>query len=149
MRHLLDSLFRIKQDTPVLVFFDTILDFLQINFNFQTVFSEISIYSTTQTSDAVYISGGRYTRDIVAEFNNDRWRRLTNLNQGRHSHGSITIGGETMIIGGFFYDQYSSLVTEVWDLKNGTNKIIEPRLPDDRYVYGIALYVVDKDFCKK
>ena len=60
------------------------------------------MYSTTQTFDAVYINGGRYTMNIVAEFKNDQWRRLADLNQGRRGHGSITIGGETMIIGGFF-----------------------------------------------
>ena len=64
------------------------------------VFSGISHYSTTQTSDAVYIIGGLYTRDIVAEFKNEQWRRLANLNQGRSHHGSITFGGQTMIIGG-------------------------------------------------
>jgi len=52
--------------------------------------------------DAVYIIGGYYTKDIVAEFKNDQWRRLADLNQGRYGHGSITIGGETMIIGGYF-----------------------------------------------
>ena len=41
------------------------------------------------------------------------------------------------------------MVTEVWELENGTNKIIEPTLPDNHYAFGIALYVVDKDFCKK
>ena len=50
--------------------------------------------------DAVYIIGGRWTQDIVAEFKNDQWHRLANLNQGRYLHGSITIGGQTMIIGG-------------------------------------------------
>ena len=44
---------------------------------------------------------------------------------------------------------FSPLVTEIWELEIGTNKIIEPTLPDDHYAWGIALYVVDKDFCKK
>ena len=64
------------------------------------VFSGISHYSTTQTSDAVYIIGGLYTKDIVAEFKNDQWLQLANLNQGRYAHGSIIIGGQTMVIGG-------------------------------------------------
>jgi len=67
----------------------------------KTIFRGISAYSTTQTSDAVYIIGGFYTKDIVAEFKNDQWRQLADLNQGRFSHGSITIGGQTMIIGGY------------------------------------------------
>ena len=70
-----------------------------------TNFREISIYSTTQTLDAVYIIGGYVTKDIVAEFKNDQWRRLANLNQGRDAHGSITFGGQTMIIGGYFNRQ--------------------------------------------
>ena len=52
--------------------------------------------------DAVYIIGGWYTRETVAEFKNDQWRRLANLKQGRYAHGSITIEGQTMIIGGYF-----------------------------------------------
>ena len=42
---------------------------------------------------------------------------------------------------------FSTIPTEVWELENGTNKIIEPFL--SYYSYGTALYVVDKDFCKK
>ena len=80
-------------------------NFHRLNFNFETVFSGISYYSATQTSDAVYIIGGLRTKDIVAEFKNDQWRPLPNLNQGRHGHGSIIIGGETMIIGGFYSGQ--------------------------------------------
>ena len=80
-------------------------NFHRLNFNFETIFSEISYYSATQTSDAVYIIGGLYTKDIVAEFKNDQWRPLANLNQGRFGHGSIIIEGETMIIGGFFNKQ--------------------------------------------
>ena len=44
---------------------------------------------------------------------------------------------------------FSPLVTEVWELENGINKIIEPTLPNGEYVNGIALYVVEKDFCKQ
>ena len=74
----------------------------------KTNFRGISIYSTAQTLDAVYIIGGTFTKDVVAEFKNDQWRRLANLNQGRDGHGSITIGGETMIIGGYL--NYQMLV---------------------------------------
>ena len=63
------------------------------------------MYSTTQTLDAVYIIGGWSTRNIIAEFKNDQWRRLADLNQRRAGHRSITIGGETMIIGGEYYGQ--------------------------------------------
>ena len=44
---------------------------------------------------------------------------------------------------------FRPLVTEIWQLENGNNKIIDPTLPDFDYVAGIALYVVEKDFCQK
>ena len=64
------------------------------------IFSSIALYSATQTSHTVYIIGGAYTENIVAEFKENLWRRLADLKQGRTRHGSITIGGQTMIIGG-------------------------------------------------
>ena len=86
--------------------------------------------------------------DIVAEFKNNQWRRLPNLNQRRYRHVSITFGGQTMIIGGDSDIMSTSpLVTEVWELGNGKNKIIEPSV-DPSYVPGNALYIVKKDFCK-
>ena len=63
-------------------------------------FSQIAYYSTAHTSDAVYIIGGYYTDKIVAEFKDNQWSSLQNLNQGRYSQGSITVGDETMVIGG-------------------------------------------------
>ena len=71
------------------------------NFYSKTVFRRISRYTTAQTSEAAYIIGGSYTKDIVAEYKDDRWRDDPwHFNQGRYAHGSITIGGQTMIIGG-------------------------------------------------
>ena len=37
---------------------------------------------------------------MIAEFKNDQWRRLDDLKKGRASHGSITVGTQTMIVGG-------------------------------------------------
>ena len=54
----------------------------------------------SHTSDAVYIIGGYYTDKIVAEFKDSQWSCLQTLNQGRYSHGSITVGDQTMVIGG-------------------------------------------------
>ena len=101
-RELLTTL---KRKPPYKYFLIHYQNFNKLNFNFETVFSEISAYSATQTSDAVYVIGGRWTKDIVAEFKNDQWRRLANLNQGRQAHGSITVEGQTMIIGGYFNNQ--------------------------------------------
>ena len=57
-------------------------------------------YSTASTTDAAYIIGGYETRSIVAEFKDNRWRQLDNLNKGRDLHGSLSIGDQTIIIGG-------------------------------------------------
>ena len=65
-----------------------------------TLFSRISEYSTAHSPDAAYIIGGIYTQNLVAEFKNDQWRQLDDLNKGRMRHGSITIGTQTMIVGG-------------------------------------------------
>ena len=39
----------------------------------------------------------------------------------------------------------SFIETEVWELENGSNKIITPNL--DGYYDGIGLYAVDFNFC--
>ena len=48
-----------------------------------------------------------------------------------------------------FKSLFSRLYTDVFELENGNGKIIHPTLPDNDYAYGIALYAVEKDFCKK
>ena len=65
-----------------------------------TLFSQIAEYSTAQSPDAAYIIGGYYTPYRVAEFKNDQWARLDDLNKERSYHGSITVGAQTMIVGG-------------------------------------------------
>ena len=69
------------------------------------VLRRMSDYSTTQSSDAAYFIGNYPTKNIVAVFKNDQWRKLDNLNQGRNGHASITIGVQTIILGGYV-DQY-------------------------------------------
>ena len=54
----------------------------------------------------------------------------------------------TILLGHFIESLFSPLATEVWELESGNNKLIQPTLPDDDYGFGIALVVVDKDFCK-
>ena len=60
----------------------------------------IAFYSTTYTANAAYIIGGYYTKDIIAQFNNDKWHQIGSLNQARWAHVSLTVGDETIIIGG-------------------------------------------------
>ena len=37
---------------------------------------------------------------IIAEYKNDKWYNVGSLKQSRHSHGAITSGSFTMVIGG-------------------------------------------------
>ena len=51
-------------------------------------------------------------------------------------------------------DNLFRLATEVWDIESSTDNIIagkdiQPRLADGNYRYGIGLYAVDFDFCRK
>jgi len=65
----------------------------------------ISDYSTAQTNNAAYIIGGFNAMNIIAEFKDGQWRKFHNdLWKGRSSHGSITVGSQTMIVGGYVYD---------------------------------------------
>ena len=124
--------------------------------------SAILRYSTANSPDSAYIIGGYNTRKLVADFRDDQWTQLEDLNKGRSYHASITIGIRTMIVGGYYYagelvmilpcyfsyedsDFFLSLETEVWELENGNNKVINPTLDD--YYGGIGLYPVDFNFC--
>ena len=67
------------------------------------MFSYIAYYSTANSPDAAYIIGGFKNQYLVAEFRDDQWTQLDDLNKGRYRHGSITIGTRTMIVGGDYY----------------------------------------------
>ena len=104
-------------------------------------------YAATQTSDVAYIIGGSYTKNVVAQFKDGQWRKLKDLNQGRDSHGAITIETQTMIVGGEIYLGNYDAQTEVWQLETGSNKIIGPTVYG--HIYGVGLYAVNFDYCSK
>ena len=80
------------------------------------ILSRISGYSTASSSDAAYIIGGLdepngqcfanfdCTREIIAAFKNGAWSQFGTLAKGRGWHGSISIGNEFMVIGGWTTD---------------------------------------------
>ena len=70
---------------------------IQIN---MIILSRICAYSTASTSEAAYIIGGYWTRDIIAQFKNDAWSQFGTLAKGRSHHGSISLGNAFMVIGG-------------------------------------------------
>ena len=65
-------------------------------------FRGIYHYSTTHTDDAVFIIGGYHTGNIVAEFKDFTWQQVATLRQARSRHASITLGRQTIIIGGTY-----------------------------------------------
>ena len=125
------------------------------------IFSRIYSYSTASTSEAAYIIGGANTRNIIAEFKNGSWGQLGTLAKGRAAHGTIQLGDEVMVIGGYTYDGrllyfndyfliidfFSDLETEIWNFGNETNRVVNPTLPNNDYRYGIALFIVPFNFC--
>ena len=70
----------------------------------------IAFYSTVETSDTAFVIGGQdlSVQNIVAQYYNDgdfndKWRRLPDLYRGRYGHGSIMVGGQTLVIGGWAF----------------------------------------------
>ena len=106
-------------------------------------------YSTTHTSDAVYIIGGAHTGNIIAEFTlESSWRQLPDLKQPRSRHRSITMGSQMIIFGGIRSNggdtgSTGTIATEVWDFETEKSETIAPMLSQEKYSEGIALYFVD------
>ena len=83
------------------------------------IFSYVSHYSTTSTSEAAYIIGGSpgdgQNYFTITEYKNNAWKQMGTLKNGRRYHGSISLDDEIMVIGGddwtsqdelvYFYDQ--------------------------------------------
>ena len=74
------------------------------------------MYSTASTDEAVYIIGGSQNSgdelwylsakrsslsSSIAVFQNDEWKRLGDLTQARHLHGSISLNQQIMVVGGY------------------------------------------------
>ena len=64
------------------------------------ILRRISHYSSAETSSAVYIIGGFHTANVVAQYRDDQWHRLNDLNEARSGLHSIVIGNELLMIGG-------------------------------------------------
>ena len=68
-------------------------------------FRKVYYYSTAATADTAYIIGGIYQGSgystTIAQFKNHQWSKVGDLSQGRQYHGSISVGTETMVIGGY------------------------------------------------
>ena len=63
-------------------------------------------YSSVSTSEAAaYIIGGAKTTEIISEFKDGNWSQFGTLSKGRYVHGSIKMGNEFMVIGGYSSDR--------------------------------------------
>ena len=68
----------------------------------------ISDYATASTDSAAYILGGWIGKDnwpnsrtsITAEYKNNEWRNIGNLNEIKSCHSAIFYNGEYFIVGG-------------------------------------------------
>ena len=110
---------------------------------------------------AAYIIGGFYTRHIIAEFKDGTWRQSGTLAKGRYSHGSIALENDVMVIGGsssddrlvYFFDYFliidffSDVETEIWNVTDEHNKVVNPILSNGGYANRIGLYLVPFNFC--
>ena len=64
----------------------------------------ISNYATASTDSAAYIIGGwsgSESYSTIAEFKNNQWRKIGELNEPKSSMNTILHNGEYMIVGGY------------------------------------------------
>ena len=64
----------------------------------------ICAYATASTNIAAYIIGGydgSKRVSTIAEFKNNNWRNIGNLNEPKNSLSAIFHNGEYMIVGGY------------------------------------------------
>ena len=63
----------------------------------------ISQYATASTDSAAYIIGGlngsRYV-STIAEYKNNKWREIGNLNESKYRLSAIFNNGEYIVVGG-------------------------------------------------
>ena len=60
-------------------------------------------YATASTDSAAYIIGGYKWREnvsTIAQFKNNRWRKIGNLNEPKDSLSAIFNNGEYIVVGG-------------------------------------------------
>ena len=89
-------------------------------------------------------------RKITHKNLNMRWTKIGDLATGRNGHGAIISGSKIMIVGGDTDDPNQwPAVTEVWDLENNVGEVINPSLPRTNYSWGVALFLVTDEFCKR
>ena len=75
-----------------------------VDYRSRDKFRQVSRYSTAATTDTAYIIGGIQEASYsttIAQFKNFQWSKVGDLTQSRRGHGSVSVGTETMVIGGY------------------------------------------------
>jgi len=84
--------------------------------------------------------------DTIAKYENDGWSKYGKLHRGRQAHGVIQVGATTFVIGGMTEFNMPA-ETETWDLGEHSMDMISPELSN--YEFGLGLWAVSSDFCRK
>ena len=88
------------------------------------------------------------------------WNPKKGVNDMRRLHlmtRSWSLADSQLIQGNFSKDWhftaicciYSDAETEIWDTTNEKGSLIDFSLPHAKFIHGVALYIVDFDFCTK
>ena len=107
-------------------------------------------YATTSTPDSVFILGGYFTStryiDKIAQFKAGVWYDSGTLMEGRYSHGAISNGIETMIIGGV------SEKIEIWESSDDSKwheyKTMNETISTNGDYLNPALFIVPLEYAQ-
>ena len=69
------------------------------------------------------------------------------LSKSRYVHGSIALGDHFMVVGGASDSGAPEKETEIWNVQDETNIVVNPTLPNWFYIDGVGLYQVPFNFC--
>ena len=108
----------------------------------------IANYATASTDSAAYIIGGFAGGDVstIAEYKNNKWRKIGNLNEPKRKSSAIFNKGEFIVIGGIVKHGGNSRATaEVWKFNTTSSRRTNSFSLD--YYYNPILFLVDSNFC--
>ena len=110
----------------------------------------INAYATASTDSAAYIIGGIKTNSFsfrrvistIAEYKNNLWRTIGNLNEPKYKLSAISHNGGYMVVGGV---GYWTMTTEFWNFNATSSREINSFSSGDYYTP--ILFHVDSSFC--
>ena len=137
------------------------------------------MYATTSTENSVYIFGGWTVYDpndynnsgrtsFIAQYYNDQWYHVGNLNKPRHGHNAITSGSLTFVLGGgeginpgaslvvkirnfIVFECVFRFEAEIWDHRKPSESRSTATTSPHHYNYyrEVAVFLVNENYCKK